>query len=134
MRAIQMQSGIITRPSLYSVEETVEKLEALLHEKGIKLFALVDHSGVAEAAGLHMPATKLLVFGNPRAGTPVMLATPSAALDLPLKVLVAEGADGKVSVSWNDPAYFLQRHGIPAELLPNISAVEALISPLTLKS
>jgi uncharacterized protein (DUF302 family) len=125
-----MQQGIITRQSRYSVEESVKKLQELLHEKDIKLFVTVDHSGEAASAGLHMPPTKLLIFGNPKGGTPLMLATPSVALDLPLKILVAEDPDGKVWLSWNDPAYLQKRHGFPAELLPNIAAAQALTAGL----
>jgi uncharacterized protein (DUF302 family) len=88
----------------------------------------VNHSGEAEKAGLKMPETKLLIFGNPKAGTPLMLAAPSIALDLPLKILVAEDADGKVWISYNSPAYFQRRHNLPADLLPNIAVIEALVS------
>ncbi len=126
-----MSQGIITIPSRYSVDETVARLEAMLHEKGIKLFAIVDHSGEAASAGLAMPPTKLLIFGNPKAGTPVMLAAPSAAIDLPLKILVAEDAAGKVTLSWNDPEYLQQRHNIPAELTANLKAAAALACQLT---
>src|SRR5580698_4730495 len=97
-----MVAGVQSVVGRCSVDETVTRLEALLQEKGAKLFCVVDHSGEAAAAGLKMPATKLLIFGNPAAGTPVMLAAPSAALDLPLKILVAEDASGQVTVSWND--------------------------------
>lgn len=117
-----MPDGIKTLRSHHSVDETVSRLEAALHSKGVKLFALIDHSGEAQAAGLTMPATKVLIFGNPKAGTPVMLAAPSTALDLPLRILVAQGADGNVTLSWNDPAWLQQRHGIPQDLVGNISA------------
>ena len=119
-------SGIVELPSRNSVDETVEKLKAILEQKGIRLFALVDHSGEAEKAGLHMPPTKLLIFGNPTAGTPLMLAAPSTAIDLPLKILVREDAAGKVWVAYNSPQYLHQRHGFPDELLHNIDGVEAL--------
>lgn len=122
----QTHEGIKTCISHFSVDETVSRLESLLKEKGIKLFALVDHSGEAAAVGLEMHPTKLLIFGSPKAGTPVMVATPSAALDLPLKILVAEGADGKVLLSWNDPAWLEQRHGFPAELTANLAAAGML--------
>jgi uncharacterized protein (DUF302 family) len=118
----QTREGIKTCTSRYSVDETVSRLEALLKEKGVKLFAIVDHSGEAAAAGMEMHPTKLLICGSPKAGTPVMLAAPSAALDLPLKILVAEGADGKVLLSWNDPAWLEQRHGFPTELTANLAA------------
>jgi uncharacterized protein (DUF302 family) len=125
-----MEQGIITRQSSHSVEETVAKLEAILKEKGIKLFAIVDHSGEAVSAGLKMPPTKVLIFGNPKGGTPLMLAAPSTALDLPLKILVAEDTDGSVWLSWNDPAYLQERHGFPKELIANIAAAGALASSL----
>jgi uncharacterized protein (DUF302 family) len=90
------------------------------------LFAVVDHSGEAAKAGLHMPNTKLLIFGNPKAGTPVMLAAPSAAIDLPLKILVAEDAAGKVWVSYNSAEYLQERHGVPADLIKNLAVIETL--------
>jgi uncharacterized protein (DUF302 family)/uncharacterized membrane protein YidH (DUF202 family) len=117
-------NGIITKPSNHSVDETVERLKALLQAKGVALFALVDHSGEARKAGLIMPPTKLLIFGSPKGGTPLMLAAPSTAIDLPLKVLVAEDAQGRVSISYNSPAYLQQRHGFPTNLLQNIAIVE----------
>jgi uncharacterized protein (DUF302 family) len=126
-----MPQGIVTKESSYSVEETVAKLKAILEEKHVKLFAVVDHSGEAANAGLHMPSTKLLIFGNPQAGTPVMLAAPTAALDLPLKILVAEDLHGKVWLSWNDPAYLQQCHNFPTELVKNIAAAEALIKAVS---
>ncbi len=121
-------NGIITRPSNHSVNEIVEKLKAILQAKGVTLFALVDHSGEAAKAGLKMPPTKLLIFGNPKGGTPLMLASPSSAIDLPLKILVAEDASGKVLVSYNSSAYLQQRHNLPEALLQNIAVVEALVS------
>ena len=111
-----MAAGVQSVAGRYSVDETVARLEFLLKEKGVKLFCVVDHSGEAAAAGLTMPATKLMIFGNPMAGTPVMLAAPSAALDLPLKILVAEGPDGKTVLSWNDPAWLRERHGFAEEM------------------
>ena len=119
-------SGIVNISSHHSVEQTVEKLEAVLHAKGVKLFAVVDHSGEAENAGMHMRPTKLLIFGNPKAGTPLMLASPSVAIDLPLKILIWEDTDGKVWISYNSPAYLQARHGLPQELVQNIAVVEAL--------
>jgi len=119
-------NGIISRVSRHSVDETVEKLKEILQAKGVKLFALVDHSGEAEKAGLKMPPTKLLIFGNPKGGTPLMIASPEVAIDLPLKILVAEDAGGKVQVSYNSPAYLKQRHNLPENLLQNIAVVELL--------
>lgn len=104
-------NGIINKPSNHSVEQTVEKLKSILQAKGVKLFALVDHSGEAEKAGLKMPPTKLLIFGSPKAGTPLMLAAPSIAIDLPLKILVWEDVHGKAWISYNSPEYLQQRHG-----------------------
>ncbi|MGH9598400.1 MAG: DUF302 domain-containing protein [Terracidiphilus sp.] len=119
-------NGIVDIPSRHSVNETVARLKQVLDEKGATLFALVDHSGEADKAGIKMPATKLLIFGNPKVGTPVMLAAPSAAIDLPLKILVWEGGDGKVWVSYNTPEYLAARHRIPKELVANISFAAAL--------
>lgn len=119
-------NGLVTIPSRYSVDETVKRLEHLLQEKGIKLFTLIDHSGEAEKAGLKMPPTKVAIFGSPKAGTPLMLATPSIAIDLPLKLLIAEDTNGSVSVSWNAPAYLAARHGLPQDLIANIAVIEKL--------
>jgi uncharacterized protein (DUF302 family) len=119
-----MPEGIRTLLSRHSVDETVARLQTLLQQKGVKLFVLIDHSGEAAAAGLAMPPTKLLIFGNPKAGTPPMVASPSAALDLPLKILVAESPTGEVTLSWNDPAWLQLRHGFPAELTGNLAAAE----------
>jgi uncharacterized protein (DUF302 family) len=119
-------NGIVSRPSRHSVDETVEKLKRTLEAKGVTIFALVDHSGEAAKAGLEMRPTKLLIFGSPEAGTPLMVAAPSIAIDLPLKILVSEDAAGKVSVSYNSSEYLQKRHGLPGELLQNIGVVEAL--------
>src|SRR5271157_612609 len=113
--------GIINVPSNHSVDQTVEKLTGILQAKGVALFALVDHSGEAEKAGLKMPPTKLLIFGSPKAGTPLMLAAPSIAIDLPLKILVWEDGQGQVQISWNSPAWVQSRHNLPPELVPNIA-------------
>lgn len=120
------ESGIARHRSSHSVDETVTRLQTLLAAKGVTLFAVVDHSGEAAKVGLQMPATKLLIFGNPAAGTPVMLAAPSIALDLPLKILVAEDEDNAVWLSWNDPEYLQRRHGVPESLVKNISVATAL--------
>ena len=119
-------NGIVNLESNYSVAETVLRIESILQSKGIKLFALIDHSGEAEKAGLTMPPTKLLIFGNPKGGTPLMLAAPGIAIDLPLKLLVAEDALGKVWISYNDPAWLIERHGAPSELLQNIAVIRAI--------
>jgi uncharacterized protein (DUF302 family) len=118
--------GLIDIPSNHAVDETVTKLEGILQAKGITLFALVDHSGEAAKAGMKMRPTKLLIFGNPRAGTPVMLAAPSSAIDLPLKILVWEDDQGKVWITYNSPSYLQERHNLRSELLPNIAVIETL--------
>src|SRR5438552_9277381 len=120
-------AGIIDVPSKHSVDETVEKLKGILAAKNVTLFALVDHSSEAEKVGMKMLPTKLLIFGSPKAGTPVMLAAPSAAIDLPLKILVWEDGEGKVWASYNSPVYLQRRHGLPQELLQNIAVVETLV-------
>ena len=120
--------GFISKPSPYSVPETIQRLCALLKSKGVAIFALVDHSGEAEKAGLKMRPTQLLIFGNPKGGTPLMLAAPSTAIDLPLKALIWEDADGKVWLSYNSPDYLQQRHGFPADLEKNIAAIEPLLA------
>ena len=122
-----MDNGIIDARSQHSVEQTVERLTDLLRAKGVTLFALVDHSGEAAKVGMKMPATKLLIFGNPKAGTPLMLAAPTVAIDLPLKILVWEDAQGRAWLSYNSPAYLQERHGVPEALLPNIAVVETLV-------
>ena len=119
-------NGIIDKPSNHSVDETVAKLKGILEAKGVTLFAFVDHSGEAEKAGLKMRPTKLFIFGSPKAGTPIMLAAPSAAIDLPLKILIWEDGDGKTWISYNNPEYLKQRHHIPDELLQNIAIAETL--------
>jgi uncharacterized protein (DUF302 family) len=118
--------GIITKSANCTVEEAVNKIKSLLVIRGITLFAVIDHSGEAEAVGMKMPDTKLLIFGNPKGGTPLMLAAPSVAMDLPLKLLVAEEADGKCSISYNSPQYLQKRHGLSTDLLNNIAVIEAL--------
>jgi uncharacterized protein (DUF302 family) len=119
-------NGIIDKPGNHSVDETAEKLQAILCAKGIALFALVDHSGEAAKVGMKMRPTKLLIFGNPKAGTPLMQASPSIAIDLPLKILIWEDAAGKVWVSYNSAAYLRERHHLPEELERNIAVVETL--------
>lgn len=118
--------GIIDKLSNHSVDQTVEKLKNILQSKGVTLFALVDHSGEAEKVGMKMRSTKLLIFGSPKAGTPLMLAAPSIAIDLPLKILVWEDGQGNVWTSYNSPEYLRERHALPRELLQNIAVVETL--------
>src|SRR5271167_3328532 len=125
--SLPRNNGIVDLPSNHSVDQTVEKLQAILQSQGVTVFALVDHSGEAAKAGLQMRPTKLLIFGSPKAGTPLMVAAPSAAIDLPLKALAWEDAQGKVWLSYNAPEYLQQRHGFPADLLKNIAGIPALI-------
>jgi uncharacterized protein (DUF302 family) len=122
-----LPSGFITLPSKYPVEVSLQRLESLLNERGIKIFARIDHNGEAEKVGFTMPPTKLLIFGNPKGGTPIMQAAPTAAIDLPLKALFWEDADGKSWLTYNDPAYLQSRHGFPPELVANLSGVNALL-------
>src|SRR5882672_7910850 len=124
-------NGIVTKSANCTVEETVNKIKSLLVGRGITLFAVIDHSGEAESIGMKMPDTKLLIFGNPKGGTPLMLASPSVAIDLPLKLLVAEEADGSCSISYNSPQYLKERHGIPGDLIQNIAIIEALATEAT---
>jgi uncharacterized protein (DUF302 family) len=124
--AVQKEEGIVKIASHHSVDQTVDKLKTILQSKGVMLFALVDHSGEAEKVGLEMPPTKLLIFGNPKGGTPLMLASPGVAIDLPLKILVAEDSQGKVWISYNSPEYLKERHGLPENLLPNIDVAKTL--------
>jgi uncharacterized protein (DUF302 family) len=120
------QNGIVDIASNHSVDQTVDRLKSLLQAKGITLFALIDHSGEAEKVGMKMPPTKLFIFGNPKGGTPLMLAAPSIAIDLPLKILVWEDSQGKVWLSYNSPEYLEKRHGLPPNLVQNIGVVGAL--------
>jgi uncharacterized protein (DUF302 family) len=118
--------GLIDIPSNHSVDGTVERLKGILQAKGITLFALIDHSGEAAKVGMKMPPTKLLIFGSPRAGTPVMLAAPSSAIDLPLKILVWEDDQGKVRITYTSPGYLQERHKLPQGLVQNIAVIETL--------
>jgi uncharacterized protein (DUF302 family) len=119
--------GIISKASSHSVPETLDKLEGILREKGIKVFVRIDHSGEAKKAGLEMPPTQLLIFGNPKGGTPIMLASPTAAIDLPLKALAWQDGQGKVWLSYSDPEYLKRRFGLSDELVQPISGVGVLI-------
>jgi len=122
------ENGIVDILSNHSVDQTVDTLKSILQLKQITLFIVIDHSGEAAKVGLEMRPTKLLIFGNPRAGTPPMLATPSIALDLPLKIVVWEDSEGKVWLSYNSPDYLKERHGLPQDLVQNISAVKELVT------
>ena len=121
-------NGLVRIPSRYSVEETLQRLESALAVRGLQVFARVDHSGEAEKVGLKMPATKLLIFGSPKAGTPLMLAAPTLAIDLPLKVLVAEDDQGKVWLTYNSPEFLKERHGVSDDLIKNLAGAGALMA------
>lgn len=123
-----LRNGLIQDASRYSVDETVQRLQAAFVEKGLQIFAVIDHSGEAEKVGLKMRPTKVLIFGSPKSGTPLMVAVPSLAIDLPLKALVAEDAEGKVSVTYNDPQYLKERHGVPEELIKNLAGAGVVIA------
>jgi uncharacterized protein (DUF302 family) len=120
-------TGIVTVASSHSGDATTERLQALILEQGLTVFARIDFSGDAERAGLAMPFSRLLIFGNPKAGTPLMLLAPTAALDLPLKVLVWEDANGHAWLSFNSTDYLRERHGLPDELMKPVSGVAALV-------
>jgi len=122
-----MASGMIDVSSRYSVPETLARLQSILKEKGIMVFALIDHSGEAEKVGLKMRPTQLLIFGSPKGGTPLMVAAPRLAIDLPLKALAWQDEQRHVWLSYNSPEYLQQRHGFPADLLKNIAGIAALI-------
>jgi uncharacterized protein (DUF302 family) len=122
-----MASGIVDLPSRYSVPETLARLQAILKEKGITVFALIDHSGEAEKAGLKMRPTQLLIFGSPKGGTPLMVAAPRLAIDLPLKALAWQDEQGRVWLSSNSPEYLQERHGFPVDLLKNIAGISTLM-------
>jgi uncharacterized protein (DUF302 family) len=123
--------GLVALASPFSMDETIAKIRAVLAAKQIKEFALIDHSGEAARAGLAMPPARVLIFGNPKAGTPLMLSAPSAAIDLPLKLLVREDAEGQVWICWNAPEYLLSRHGLPETFAANIAAAEAIARAAT---
>ena len=125
-KPVDKKDGIVMIPSNHSVDETVARVKSILQAKSITLFALIDHSGEAAKVGMKMPNTKLLIFGNPKGGTPLMLAAPSIAIDLPLKILVAEDREGKVWVSYNSPEYLKERHDLPDDLQANLAVVETL--------
>jgi uncharacterized protein (DUF302 family) len=119
--------GLIRIASPYSVPDTLTRLQTFLESKALKIFAIIDHSGEAAKVGLEMHPTQVLLFGSPKAGTPVMLAAPSVAIDLPLKALVAEDDQGKVWITYNDPEYLAKRHSIPADLVKNLAGAGALL-------
>jgi uncharacterized protein (DUF302 family) len=126
-RSDQEDHGLVHVASRYSVPETIERLEPLAQSRGLTIFARIDFSGDAQKVGLTIRPAQLLIFGNPKAGTPLMIASPSIAIDLPLKALAGEDGNGKVWLSYNKAEYLMARHGIPKELLKHISAIGALV-------
>jgi uncharacterized protein (DUF302 family) len=124
---MEISYGIDTVASPRNFADTIAHFESLLATRGLTLFAKIDFTADAKKSGLDMPPTQLLIFGNPKGGTPVMLAAPSAALDLPLKVLVSQDAAGRVWLSYNTPEYLAERHAIPADLVKNIAGIRPLV-------
>jgi uncharacterized protein (DUF302 family) len=124
-------NGLVNVPSKYSVPETLDRLESVVKTRGLTVFARIDFSGDAEKVGLKMNPSQLLIFGNPKAGTPLMIASPSVAIDLPLKALAWEDSNGKVWLSYNKPQYLKERHGLPEALIKNISAIGSLVEKAT---
>lgn len=122
--------GVITKTTTRSVNATVERLQQLAESRGLKIFAVIDHSGEAENAGLEMPETRVVLFGSPLAGTPVMVEMPLTALDLPLKVLVWQGPDHRVHVSYSSPSYLAERYSLPEELSRRLAGIEPLAEKL----
>jgi uncharacterized protein (DUF302 family) len=125
--AAPADNGMVHLSSPYSVPETLRRLESLLQTRGLGVFGRIDHSGEAEKAGLKMRPTELIIFGSPKQGTPLMVASPTLAIDLPLKALAWEDASGKVWLSYNAPEYLKQRHNIPDDLVKNIGGIGALL-------
>ena len=123
---METNNGLLHVASPHSVPETLNKLESVLQSHGLTVFARVNHSGEAQKVGLTMRPTQLLIFGSPKAGTPLMVARPSIAIDLPLKALAWEDAGGKVWLSYNSPQYLKERHGLPEDLLKNIAGIGPL--------
>jgi uncharacterized protein (DUF302 family) len=123
----QADPGLMQRTSPYSVASTLDRLDAVLRAKNIKVFARIDHSGEAQSAGLNLRPTQLLIFGNPKAGTPLMQAAPTVGLDLPMKVLAWQDDQGLVHVAWNSPDYLTGRHGLDAAYAKNLAAISGLI-------
>ena len=122
----QHENGLLSIRSQHSVDDTVNRLKQMLEAKTVRIFAVIDHSGEAEKIGLHMPNTKLIIFGNPKAGTPLMLAAPLVAIDLPLKILVWEDADARVWITYNDPDFLSNRHNLPAAMSQTLAVAGTL--------
>ena len=124
---MESAEGVLRRPSPHSVAETLDRLEVILKARGIQVFARFDHSGEAARAGLTMPPTLVLVFGHPRAGTPMMLASPTSAIDLPLRVLAAADGSGATWVSYPDPRFFARRFGLTDDQVGPVRAIAELL-------
>jgi uncharacterized protein (DUF302 family) len=124
------RDGIVHLLSVRTVDQVLEHLLSLLSEKSITVFAVVDHSGEAARVGLEMRATKLVIFGNPKAGTPLMLAEPDSALDLPLKLLIAQAANGTTSVSYNSIEYLASRFALSADVISHIAVIEQIAAEI----
>jgi uncharacterized protein (DUF302 family) len=122
----QHENGLLSIRSRHSVDDTVSRLIQMLEAKAVRIFAVIDHSGEAEKIGLRMSNTKLLIFGSPKAGTPLMLAAPSIAIDLPLKILVWEDADARVWITYNDPDFLSNRHDLPAAMSQTLAVAGTL--------
>lgn len=120
--------GVVRIRSAHDVARTTERLVALIERHGLRVFAQIDFARDAAAAGLALRAERLVIFGNPKGGTPLLAAAPSVGLDLPLKALIWEDADGATWLAHNDSAYIVQRHAVPAELSKNIEGAAALIA------
>jgi uncharacterized protein (DUF302 family) len=125
--AMDIGEGIIRKASPRSVPETLDRLEAILKTKGVQVFARIDHSGEATKVGLSMPPTQVLIFGNPRAGTPVMLAAPTSAIDLPLKALAWQDSAGQVWLGYNDPKYLARRYGLTEKQVAPLGVIADLV-------
>ena len=129
MNASPVESSGVTRiRSQHGVAETADRLVALLTERGLRVFARIDFAADAKAAGLSLPPEQLVIFGNPKSGTPLLAAAPTVGLDLPLKALIWEDADGGSWLAYNEPHYIVARHGVPPELVRNIEGAAALVT------
>jgi uncharacterized protein (DUF302 family) len=121
------ESNLVTKPSKYSVPETIDRIERAITAKGMRIFARIDHGGEAKKVGLDMRPTELLIFGNPKGGTALMVARPTAAIDLPMKALAWEDTNGKVWLTYNSPELLHERHSVPAELTSRLNPVGAML-------
>jgi uncharacterized protein (DUF302 family) len=126
MTGVKQVEGVVTRSSRYGFTETLDRLESALQRRQLEIFARFDHSGAARRVGLTMPDTQVVVFGSPKAGTPLMLASPSVALELPLRILVADEG-GHAVVTYFSPSSLADRFGIPADLVKNIAGIDKIV-------